>query len=373
MEDRVKHYENEPLNQVYSNHSGREITPFTNKLSVDSDVIIFSTSSLDLIDNYIHENKRNYILLDKDIDRKQIRKKHVNSWYIPTDLKLPSLVLVDNAIIHLPFNLTKKDNQTYNEIRSFYIYLIQTYVKKMSDIVLEYDIIHPNITKKRTYPSVQELAREGILMISDLFTIPDLVTTTFRSELNQDYIKLESQHSNPIDIVRKNKLNCGIYYNGEVIELLTEFEFELSNMSYKSVKKQITYKDAFNNAYYKFDGSLVAVESNLNETITIKLDYRQSINQSYVDNEINKLIESTKPKIPCLKQTFKILITQMKLSDFENLKKLTKDEVSKEVEEPELIEAIYKSSKGLVAVVNNPTEDLLKYKNLKYIISKQNE
>lgn len=370
MEDKVKSFENEVIKQVYSTHAGEKILPYTKSLNVESEVMIFSASNIDLIDAYIHEEKRNYVLLDKDIDIKYLKKQFNNTWYIPTDLKFPTLILVDNTVLHIPFNLINTDIETYKGIREYYIFLIQTYVKRMSGNNFEYDIINPKTSKIRTHSVFKDLAKDDTWFISNTITNPNLVTTVFKKDLNQNYIKLDASQCNPLDVVRKKKLNCVIYNDKQVIELLTEFDFDLQHFSYNLVFDQISYKDAYAQRFYNLNGDLINVLDNIDETITLKLDYRQSQNRQYVDNEINKMIEALKPKKPTLKQTFKINFTQLKLSDFENLKKLTSEDILKEIKELELVDELYRSSKGLIALVSNPTVELLKYSNIKYIVSK---
>lgn len=346
MQDKVKDLSNQTIRQVYKKHDGKELTSINDSIVIDNDYIIMTCSNLSLVKKYISPNKRTYILLDKSISSRDYSSAENESvWYIPTDLKLPNLLIADQSIYHVPFNLSQSNKNIFDDINGYLIYLIQKYVKKAKEI--EVDVLDPELKQVILHNGEVDCFKNSSAIISDNYSYSSIISSKLRKDLNINYTVLDTPYINYLDIIRDGKLNTIIIDNNLFVELCIQFDFNQNSYKHKEVFNTISYNQAYQDKYYNFSDELITIKDEIIENIDIKVDLIRKNDEKYIMSEANKLLNQSSNKEYALKQVFKFHVIEMKLSDFDNHKKLNNKEVEELIKQQlEDDVDIYKTKQG---------------------------
>jgi len=367
MQDKIKDLSGQLVRQVYKIHNGQKLSPLTESIVIESDYIIMSCSNLSLINKYISPSKRTYILLDQSINSREYSKSDNDSvWYIPTDLKLPNLILADQMIYHVAYNLLQPDINIFNSIYAFFTYLIQKYVKKIKE--LEIDVFEPEFELIHYYSNEQETFEKCSAIMSDNYNFVNLFTSKIIKENKHDYKVLDILHIDYLDIIKDFKLNPVIFENNRFIELCIGFYIDIDSYQYKEVFNEISFQSAYNENFFDLNGESIIIKNEIIEYFDIKVDAKRRIDTKYLTNEANRKFEQSTNKSNALRLVFKYRLIDMKLTDFEAPKKLKDEEKEELLKQPFEDVDVYRTKQGIVAIANNPTDDLIGNKSINYVL-----
>jgi hypothetical protein len=370
MKDKIKDFSNQKLKQVYLKHDGDSLHQFNEDLITNDEFILMTCHRIPLISKYLVTKKRVYVLLDREISSHDYASYLFdNIWFIQTDLNLPTLILTDKYLYHMPFGLKQDDDKIYSDIKKYLVYLVKKYVQKQFEIAD--DFFEPDLDKVKKYTSLDEMFQSADNVVSDTTFHKSLITTKKGNNSVYAFKMIDSIYINPIDVIRSNKLNSVIEDNNSFIELKTEFEFDIYRIKYLEVFHEITYLEATKKQYYGMNHSAIIVKDKETINSKIKVDLLRQNDEKFIEMESTKIYNQNPVVAPCLTLVFKYDLEHMTLSDIKNLRKLSEKEVKERYEKLDLSDIIlYQNEEGIIALSKTVTDDLNKISNLKYVVDK---
>ena len=276
---------NEEFSRGYIKEEGKDLTFHSRTITTESEYIIIFTSNVELINQYISDNtKRYYVLLD--VDSKFKNKDSSNITWIPTDMKLPNLIVSKDFIYSITFC-----------IFSYKRNLIDSFILFAKSKIIEYS---------RKY--LQKIINEYLFFFGDdqvsKYTKSDLsskyeVVISNQMELKQTYNTRNQRKGNDLllfeyydysTIIEKGEIRLLFKDNNDYYVLNTDMELSIDDYTRYKYFKQKDYKSLFFRKIYDDNLNEVQFEEVVNKTIELKVDLLTRNSESKLKDKIDKEI-----------------------------------------------------------------------------------
>lgn len=367
--DRSNSIINEP---IYMMHQGKLMSSNKLKIYTDANFLIVTCENIFLMKSFLQDDKRIYVLLDKNVDKASYEKlKRPNFWFIPTDLILPNLIITNEAIYHICLGLEMSIKNVVEDIYQYFLYLVQKYVG--NETVLQEDVIEPETNCIEKYPSVSALnTRFGF--VSNLYenTTQSIRSIAPKNNAYDKYLLLDGVFVNPLDCLEGQKLHCVIVGKDTFYLLKTGFDFDLSKYTYKTVMTKVTYEEAYDKTfYYLSNDERVEIQKEKSISVEILVDLRTENDDTYIEKQLAKKMNTLELDQMSLSIRVKVNKKYLRLTDFSDAKRLSDEELKKQypyLNQNEI--SLYRSKYGTIAAIHPSQIQLLENVNVDFVVSK---
>lgn len=357
------------LKNVYSIHPGKKITPYNSEILTDEDYIIISCSNMQLVERYFDTEKRVYVLLDKMImDNEYINKKLPNVWFIKTNLRLPNILLTENTLYLLTFNLIQDKPMIFKQVKQYFKSLIIKNVQNQKGF--DFDLIEEKFSTISRHENYDAVVKVSDYIISDVYEGPSILCSINKNQLDRPYKQLDTHILDPLSSVFNNTIKIFVIHDTHFDEIHTNIVFNIEEYSYRELHPKVTYKETKDQLYYDIKGNKVNIKSEIEIRSIIHVDFVRKHHKSFIENHIEQFIKKTEVQEPALSVSFKFTIKDYVIEDFTINKKLSENRVKEILNITELDQNIdiYDTKEGLVAVIDYYDKDLLIEQKVKFLI-----